>query len=94
MQFRPLPRPIRIVLRWQLIATAGLTLAAAIPWGMNGASLPIAFGGPLRLRIPRQLGYKSVKFINRLVVTDSLEGFGSGTGQSVANDGYAWYAGI
>ena len=65
-----------------------------IAWGMNGADLPVPFGGPLRLRVPRQLGYKSVKFINRIVVTDSLKGFGSGAGQSAANDGYAWYAGI
>jgi len=65
-----------------------------LAWGMNGGDLPVPFGGPLRLRVPRQLGYKSVKFLNRIVVTDSLEGFGSGKGQSVANDGYAWYAGI
>lgn len=37
-------RAIRIVLRWQLIATAALTLASAIPWGMNGA-LSAALGG-------------------------------------------------
>jgi len=65
-----------------------------VTWGMNGADLPVPFGGPLRLRVPRQLGYKSVKFLNRLVVTDSLAGFGDGRGQSAANDGYAWYAGI
>lgn len=65
-----------------------------VTWGMNGEDLPIPFGGPLRLRVPRQLGYKSVKFIDRLVVTDSLEDFGSGMGQSAVNDGYAWYAGI
>jgi len=65
-----------------------------VTWGMNGADLPVAFGGPLRLRIPRQLGYKSIKFLDRLVLTDSLEGFGNGSGQSAANEGYAWYAGI
>jgi DMSO/TMAO reductase YedYZ molybdopterin-dependent catalytic subunit len=65
-----------------------------LAWGMNGADLPAPFGGPLRMRVPRQLGYKSVKFINRLVVTDSLHGFGDGTGQSAVNKGYAWYAGI
>lgn len=65
-----------------------------VTWGMNGADLPVPFGGPLRLRVPRQLGYKSVKFLNRLVLTDSLAGFGDGRGQSAANDGYAWYAGI
>jgi DMSO/TMAO reductase YedYZ molybdopterin-dependent catalytic subunit len=65
-----------------------------IAWHMNGADMPVPFGGPLRLRVPRQLGYKSVKFLNRIVVTDSLEKFGNGMGQSFVNDGYAWYAGI
>jgi DMSO/TMAO reductase YedYZ molybdopterin-dependent catalytic subunit len=65
-----------------------------LTWGMNGADLPVPFGGPLRLRVPRQLGYKSVKFLDRLVITDSFDGFGDGSGQSVANKGYAWYAGI
>jgi hypothetical protein len=27
-------------------------------------------------------------------VTDSLDGFGDGSGQSEANYGYAWWAGI
>ena len=65
-----------------------------LAWGMNGGELPVPFGGPLRLRVPRQLCYKSVKFVDRLVVTDSLDEFGTGTGQSAVNDGYAWYAGI
>jgi DMSO/TMAO reductase YedYZ molybdopterin-dependent catalytic subunit len=65
-----------------------------LAWGMNGGELPVPFGGPLRLRVPRQLGYKSLKFLNRIVVTDTLDGFGDGRGQSSANDGYAWYAGI
>jgi DMSO/TMAO reductase YedYZ molybdopterin-dependent catalytic subunit len=47
-----------------------------VTWGMNGADLPVPFGGPLRLRVPRQLGYKSVKFLDRLILTDSLAGFG------------------
>jgi DMSO/TMAO reductase YedYZ molybdopterin-dependent catalytic subunit len=63
-----------------------------LAWGMNGADLPVPFGGPLRLRVPRQLGYKSVKFLDRMVVADSLDGLGNGLGQSSANDGYAWYA--
>ena len=36
------------------------------------------------MRVPRQLGYKSVKYINRLTVTDSLKGFGKGLGSAVA----------
>jgi DMSO/TMAO reductase YedYZ molybdopterin-dependent catalytic subunit len=65
-----------------------------LAWGMNGGDLPVAFGGPLRMRVPRQLGYKSTKYINRLVVTDSLDGFGTGKGSADAEDGYSWYAGI
>lgn len=65
--------------------------------GMNGGDLPVSFGGPLRLRVPRQLGYKSVKYITRLTVTDDLRQFGKGLGSgagSGAEAGYAWYAGI
>jgi len=62
--------------------------------GMNGADMPVPFGGPLRLRVPRQLGYKSVKYITSLLVTDSLKGFGKGLGSASPEDGYAWYAGI
>ena len=39
-----LPRPIRIVLRWQLIVTAVLTLVAMLLWGLHGA-LSAALGG-------------------------------------------------
>jgi len=62
--------------------------------GMNGGELPVSFGGPLRLRVPRQLGYKSVKYITRLTITDSLKRFGKGLGSAEPEGGYAWYAGI
>lgn len=62
--------------------------------GMNGADLPVPFGGPLRIRIPRQLGYKNIKYITRLTLTDSLKGFGKGNGGAAPEAGYAWYAGI
>lgn len=65
-----------------------------LAWGMNGDDLPVRFGGPLRMRVPRQLGYKSTKYVNHLVVTDSLDGFGTGKGSADAEGGYAWYAGI
>jgi DMSO/TMAO reductase YedYZ molybdopterin-dependent catalytic subunit len=65
-----------------------------LTYGMNGDELPVGNGGPLRLRLPRQLGYKSVKFINRLTVTDSLKEFGKGLGSASPEGGYAWYAGI
>ncbi len=65
-----------------------------VNYGMNSGELPVGHGGPLRLRVPRQLGYKSVKFITRLTVTDSLKGFSKGLGSAAPEAGYAWYAGI
>ena len=60
-----------------------------VAWAMNGASLPVPFGGPLRMRVPRQLGYKSVKFVERLLVTDSVADLQLYKGL----DRYAWYSG-
>jgi DMSO/TMAO reductase YedYZ molybdopterin-dependent catalytic subunit len=65
-----------------------------LTYGFNGGELPVASGGPLRMRVPRQLGYKNVKFINRLTVTDDLKKFGKGLGSASPEGGYAWYAGI
>lgn len=65
-----------------------------LTYGMDGGDLPVGNGGPLRMRLPRQLGYKSVKFITHLTVTDSLKKFGKGLGSASPEGGYAWYAGI
>jgi DMSO/TMAO reductase YedYZ molybdopterin-dependent catalytic subunit len=62
--------------------------------GMNGGDLPVGFGGPIRMRVPRQLGYKSVKYITRLTATDSMKKFGKGLGSAAPEGGYSWYAGI
>jgi DMSO/TMAO reductase YedYZ molybdopterin-dependent catalytic subunit len=62
--------------------------------GMNGGELPVGFGGPLRMRVPRQLGYKNVKYLTRLTLTDDLKKFGKGLGSAEPEFGYAWYAGI
>ena len=62
--------------------------------GMNGGDLPVPFGGPLRMRVPRQLGYKNVKYLASLTVTDDLKRFGKGLGSVSPEYGYAWYAGI
>jgi DMSO/TMAO reductase YedYZ molybdopterin-dependent catalytic subunit len=63
---------------------------------MNGGDLPVGFGGPLRLRVPRQLGYKSVKYITRITVTDNprLDSASPEDWHGSANLGYSWYAGI
>ncbi|HKT46508.1 MAG TPA: molybdopterin-dependent oxidoreductase [Candidatus Acidoferrales bacterium] len=62
--------------------------------GMNGGELPVGFGGPVRMRVTRQLGYKSVKYVTRLTVTDNVKQFGKGLGSAEPEGGYAWYAGV
>jgi DMSO/TMAO reductase YedYZ molybdopterin-dependent catalytic subunit len=44
------------------------------------------FGGPVRLRVPRQLGYKNIKYITRLTLTDNVR-FGKGLGSGVGGRG-------
>jgi DMSO/TMAO reductase YedYZ molybdopterin-dependent catalytic subunit len=41
-----------------------------LAYGMNGRDLPVAHGAPVRLRVETQLGYKSVKYLQRVVVTE------------------------
>jgi DMSO/TMAO reductase YedYZ molybdopterin-dependent catalytic subunit len=65
-----------------------------LTYGFNGSDLPPGFGGPLRMRVPRQLGYKSIKYINHLTVTDNIRKFGKGLGSSAPEGGYSWYAGM
>lgn len=80
---------------WESIDMAdALHPQTLVAYGMNGGELPVGNGGPLRLRLPRQLGYKSVKYITRLTATDSLKGLGKGLGSAAPEAGYAWYAGI
>jgi len=80
---------------WESIDMAdALHPQTLVTYGMNGGELPVGFGGPLRLRVPRQLGYKSVKYITRLTATDNLKHFGKGLGSASPEGGYAWYAGI
>ncbi|HWG21715.1 MAG TPA: molybdopterin-dependent oxidoreductase [Terracidiphilus sp.] len=62
--------------------------------GMNDGDLPVGFGGPLRLRLPRQLGYKSLKYVDHITVTDNIKKFGTGQGSVDPDYGYAWYGGI
>jgi DMSO/TMAO reductase YedYZ molybdopterin-dependent catalytic subunit len=73
---------------WESIDMAdALHPQTLVTFGMNGGELPVRFGGPLRLRVPRQLGYKSVKYITRLTLTDSLKRFGQGLGSAEPEGG-------
>ncbi|WAC14721.1 molybdopterin-dependent oxidoreductase [Dyadobacter pollutisoli] len=57
-----------------------------LAYGMNGRNLPIAHGAPLRLRLETQIGYKSMKYLQKIVVTDEFLDQG--------DYGWAWYTGI
>ncbi len=57
-----------------------------LAYGMNGRNLPVPHGAPLRLRVETQIGYKSFKFLERIVVTDKFVDQG--------DNGWAWYVGI
>lgn len=60
----------------------------------NGEELPPDYGAPLRMKVPRQLGYKNVKFLSRITVTDTLKNIRNGQGSISPDYGYSWYAGI
>lgn len=57
-----------------------------LAYGMNGRPLPIPHGAPLRLRVETQIGYKSMKYLNKIEVTDEFVDTG--------DSGWAWYTGI
>ena len=79
---------------WESIDMAdALHPQTLLTYEMNGGELPVGFGGPLRMRVSRQLGYKSLKYITELTLTDNLKQFGKGLGSSEPEGGYAWYAG-
>ena len=65
-----------------------------LAYGMNGRDLQVPHGAPVRLRVERQLGYKSLKYIGRITVTETLKNIGKGLGGSDPEAGYSWYAGI
>lgn len=65
-----------------------------LAYRMNGQPLPDGHGAPLRLRVTRQLGYKSVKYLTRVAVVDSLRHVRNGLGSISPEVGYSWYAGI
>jgi DMSO/TMAO reductase YedYZ molybdopterin-dependent catalytic subunit len=62
--------------------------------GMNGQELPTRHGAPLRVRVPRQLGQKSKKYLTRILITDTVKNIGKGWGAADPEFGYSWYMGI
>ena len=62
-----------------------------LAYGMNGRDLPVPHGAPVRLRVEMQMGYKSVKYLQRIVVTDEFDDLGK---LGPLQNGWSWYAGI
>jgi DMSO/TMAO reductase YedYZ molybdopterin-dependent catalytic subunit len=62
-----------------------------LAYGMNGRDLPIPHGAPVRLRLETQLGQKSLKYLQRIVVKDE---FDDGGAKGEIQNGWAWYMGI
>lgn len=62
-----------------------------LAYGMNGRDLTVPHGAPVRLRVETQLGYKSMKYLQRIVLTEDLDDGGE---KGNPQNGWAWYAGI
>jgi DMSO/TMAO reductase YedYZ molybdopterin-dependent catalytic subunit len=62
-----------------------------LAYAMNGRDLPVPHGAPVRLRVETQMGYKSMKYIERIVVTSELD---DGGAKGNIQNGWAWYVGI
>jgi len=65
-----------------------------LAYGMNGQEMPTGHGAPVRMKVARQLGYKNVKYLSRITVTDTMKTIGDGQGSAAPAAGYSWYAGI
>jgi DMSO/TMAO reductase YedYZ molybdopterin-dependent catalytic subunit len=63
-------------------------------YAMNGQTLPVEHGAPLRLRVERQLGYKMAKYVMRIEAVDDFSKIVLGKGGFWEDRGYQWYAGL
>jgi DMSO/TMAO reductase YedYZ molybdopterin-dependent catalytic subunit len=51
-----------------------------LAYEMNGASLPINHGAPLRLRVETKLGFKMVKWLKTIELVEDYRTVGEGHG--------------
>jgi len=61
---------------------------------LNGKPIDPDHGGPVRLRIPTQLAYKSTKWVQRIALVSDFHPIFGGKGGYWEDQGYEWYAGI
>ena len=56
-------------------------------YGVGGSTLPLAHGFPVRLVVPRLLGYKNAKYLSRIEVTNSaVNGYWEAYGYSYSGE--------
>jgi hypothetical protein len=65
-----------------------------LAYGMNGRSLPVKHGAPLRLRVERHCGWRNTKFIRSIQVLESLSHIRGGKGSFAADENWQWYGGV
>jgi DMSO/TMAO reductase YedYZ molybdopterin-dependent catalytic subunit len=65
-----------------------------LAYELNGETLPVANGAPIRLRVERQLGYKMAKYVMRIELVETFAHIRGGKGGYWEDEGYQWYAGI
>ena len=65
-----------------------------LAYDMNGETLTVPHGAPLRLRTERTLGYKMAKYIISIDAIDDYSKISGGNGGFWEDRGYDWYAGI
>lgn len=51
-----------------------------LAYDMNGRPLPVEHGAPLRLRVENSVGFKMVKWVDRIELVDDYSGYGAGMG--------------
>jgi len=61
---------------------------------LNGKPIDPDHGGPVRVRIPTQLAYKSTKWVQRIELASTFRPIFGGNGGYWEDQGYEWYAGI
>jgi len=76
----PLPRAthvtfhtLRGVYNESIPLSVALEPRSILAYGITGATLPLAHGFPVRLVVPRLLGYKNAKYVERIEFTDHAE---------------------
>lgn len=90
-QGNPIPRPYYYESLDLLEAVHPQTILA---YALNGATLPIEHGAPVRLRAERQLGYKMPKYVQRIDLVENFDRIAGGKGGYWEDLGYQWYGGI